>query len=70
MFKNYPKKNINEEVGIIETEEMRVGQVWKPITKQRTPNVSYKLKVTLFPDPPYTRATIEKIIKTPKRFLL
>ena len=68
MFKDYPKKNVNEEAGIIETEEMRVGQVWEPITKQRTTSVSYRLKATLSPDPPYTRAIIEKITKRQKDF--
>lgn len=73
VFKHYPKTTINEESGIIETEELRGSQVWKPahIMKRTGGIIFYKLKAVLTNDPndpSYIYARIKKNIKRKKDF--
>ena len=71
VFKHYPKTTINEESGIIETEELRGSQIWEPAhTKKRMRGIIfYKLKAVLTnDDPSYIHARIRKTIKRKKDF--
>ena len=70
VFKKYPKKNINEEAGLIETETIRAGKIWSPVgvEKQRTSGISYTLRATLVQESPYIYATIKKILKSQRDF--
>lgn len=70
VFKSYPKATINEENGLIETEELRGSQIWQPIhTKKQTSGIIYyKLKAVLTEDPPYTYVRIKKTIKRKRDF--
>ena len=70
VFKPYPKATINEEIGVIETEELRGFQVWQPAhqKKQEDGIIYYSLKAVLTEEPPYVFVKVKKTIKRKRDF--
>ena len=67
VLKPYPLKKISEEDGVIETELIRVGDIWKPIRNNELP-LPYTLSIHLYKQGSRTKVIILKQIRKQRDF--
>ena len=71
IFKDYPLKTINEDLGYIETEVIKGSHVWKPPHQKKKDfsGYSYILQVSLQYNSPISTITINKKVYKQKGFI-
>ncbi|MCY4321783.1 MAG: hypothetical protein OXC37_05215 [Bdellovibrionaceae bacterium] len=71
IFKTYPLKTIDEQLGYIETEVIKSGNIWKPPHQKQKDfsGYSYILKINLNYTKPISSVTIRKKANIQKGFL-
>ena len=67
VLKPYPLKKINEEEGVIETELVRTGDIWKPVRNNKS-SLPYTLSIHLYRQGSYSKVVILKQLRKQRDF--